>query len=159
MPFWKRLYNTVWLAFFTCALVPPWMGPSLGWPVHALLGLGLLALTTANARRLAALAVPPRLQRISRVTSRLALFQVVVGLAMGVVAHHAPGLPVVRPALIAIHVVCALAILAQSASVATGYDMWEEQEHQLVPRPTATGPAPRPDGRAALDRAAPSRAG
>jgi len=144
MPLWKRLYNTVWLAFFACALTPSWLGASIGGPIHALLGLGLLALTISNARRLAGLAVPPRLQRVSRVTSRIALVQVIIGMVLGGVTHFAPGLPVVRPAMIAIHVVCALAILAQTASVATGYDMWEEKEHLSVPpaplQPSATPP-------------------
>src|SRR5512142_1276037 len=117
MPFWKRLYNTVWLAFFTALLIPPWLG-RFGWPVHALLGVALAVLVGSNARRLAALPVPPRLQRVSRVTFRIALVQLIVGATLGVFAHHVPGLPLVRPALIEIHVVLALAILAQSASVA-----------------------------------------
>ena len=68
MPLWNRLYNTIWLAFFSCVMVPRWMGTTWGMAVHAVLGLGLVALTVANAQTLQALPVPTRLQRISKVT-------------------------------------------------------------------------------------------
>jgi hypothetical protein len=128
MQFWQRLYNTIWLAFFSCVLIPRWMGQYAGPPVHVLLGLAMLLLTRANAGRLAALPVPPRLQRISKVTAGLSVIQIVGGLALGAVSHLAPNLPVVAPVLRGAHVVVALAILAQASSVATGYDMWEEKE-------------------------------
>jgi len=136
MQLWQRLYNTIWLAFFSCVLIPRWMGKYAGPPVHVLLGLAMLVITRENARRLAALPVPPRLQRISKVTAGLAVFQVVGGLAFGAVAHLAPYIPVVVPVLRGAHVVVALAILAQASSVATGYDMWEEKEFGAV-LPTA----------------------
>jgi hypothetical protein len=125
---WKKLYNTVWLAFFSCVLIPHWMGAHVGFPVHALLGLILLIRTLGNARSLAALTVPARLQRISKVTAGFAVFQIVSGLAIGAVSHLALNLPFALPGLRGIHIVCALAILAQTSSVATAYDMWEERE-------------------------------
>jgi hypothetical protein len=135
MPLWSRLYNTVWLAFLTCVLIPRWMGSLAGPPVHVLLGLAVLVMALTNARRLAALPVPARLQRISKVTSGIAGFQAACGLALGAVTHLAPNLPVVGSLLRGAHVVCALAILAQASSVATGHDMWEEKE---------LGPSPMP---------------
>ncbi len=128
MPLWRRLYNTVWLAFFACVLIPRWMGASAGFPVHALLGLLLLILTLANARKLAALDVPARLQRISKVTAGFAIFQLVCGFALGGVSHLAPNVAWALSLLRAVHIICALTILAQASSVATGYDMWEEKE-------------------------------
>lgn len=128
MPLWKRLYNTVWLAFFSCVLIPRWMGPSAGFPVHALLGLTMLFLTQANVRKLMACPVPARLQRICKVTAGFAIFQVVSGLALGGVSHLAPSLSWALSLLRAAHIICALAILAQTSSVATAYDMWEEKE-------------------------------
>ena len=135
MPLWNRLYSTIWLTFFCCVLIPRWMGQYVGLPVHGLLGLGLVMLTLANARRLAAAPVPPRLQRVSGVTAKIAVFMLVCGLALGAVLHLAPRLPVVAPILRGLHVVCALTILSQVSSVATGYDMWEEKE--LGPAPVA----------------------
>lgn len=134
MPLWNRLYNTVWVAFLACVLIPRWMG-KLGAVIHVLLGIALIALTILNALSLAALPVPARLQRISKVTSRLALFQAVLGLVFGAVKHMAPNVPVVGSVTHGTHVVIALAILAQAASVATAYDMWEEKELGTVPTP------------------------
>ncbi|MBN2242399.1 MAG: hypothetical protein JW793_06890 [Acidobacteria bacterium] len=130
MPLWKNLYNTIWLAFFSCVLVPRWMGEIAGLAVHALLGLFLLVMTASNARRLAALPVPPRLKRISKVTMGFAVFQLAAGMALGGLRHLAPELPIVAPVIYGMHVVVALAILAQTSSVATAYDMWEEKEFQ-----------------------------
>ena len=130
MQLWKYLYNTIWLAFFACVLVPRWMGAYAGFPVHALLGLFLLVMTVTNARKLAALPVPDRLKRISKVTMGFAIFQLVTGLVLGALRHLAPDLPVVAPILHGMHIVIALAILAQTSSVATAYDMWEEKEFQ-----------------------------
>ena len=45
MQLWKRLYNTVWLSFFCCVLIPRWMGQYVGLPLHMLLGLALLLMT------------------------------------------------------------------------------------------------------------------
>jgi hypothetical protein len=124
------LYATVWLAFFSCILIPRWMGPYAGLPLHGLLGVVLLFLTCANARNLAVLPVPARLKRISKVTAGIAMFQLLMGLGLGIVTHLAPNLLFVFAAVRVAHVVCALAILAQASSVATAYDMWEEKEFQ-----------------------------
>ena len=135
MQLWKQLYSTVWLAFFSCVLIPRWMDLSVGLSVHVLLGLTMLVLTQSNARRLAALTVPLRLKRISKVTAGFAIFQIAAGLALGAVMHLAPGLHTVTILLRGAHVVSALAILAQASSVATAYDMWEEKEFVSEPRP------------------------
>ena len=128
MKLWNRLYSTVWLAFFSCVLISRWLGDSVGSSVHMLLGLLLLILTLTNARSLGALPVPARLKRISKVAAGFAVFQTVGGLALGILARYSPGLPAVPSILRGAHVVCALAILAQSSSLATAYDMWEEKE-------------------------------
>jgi hypothetical protein len=128
MMLWKKLYNTVWLAFFSCVLIPRWIPFAIGMPVHILLGLAMLFLTQSNKNKLAALPVPDRLKRISAATAGFAVFQVISGLALGAVLHFAPNLLVVCRAIKGIHIVCALAILAQASSVATAYDMWEEKE-------------------------------
>ena len=133
MQLWKKLYGTVWLAFFSCILISRWMGSAVGWPIHALLGLGMLAMTWTNARQLAALPVPSRLKRISKAAAGFAVFQLISGLALGAMAHLASTLAIVTPVLQGAHVVSALAILAQSSSVATAYDMWEEKEFEKAP--------------------------
>ena len=132
MRLWQRLYGTVWLAFFACVLLSRWMGSIVGLPVHVLLGLALLILTWTNARSLAARSVPVRVKRISKVAASFAVFQLVSGLGLGAVAHFVPNLHMAGMLLRGAHVVFALAILAQSSSVATAYDMWEEKEFAEV---------------------------
>jgi hypothetical protein len=128
MALWSRLYYTVWLAFFACVLISRLLGPHVGTPVHVILGLLLLIMTITNARSLAALQVPERLKRISKVTAGFAIVQTLSGLALGGIMHLSLNLPKLPSILHGVHVVCALAILAQAASVATAYDMWEEKE-------------------------------
>ena len=135
MQLWNKLYNTVWLAFFCCVLIPRWMGPKIGLTVHVLLAVLMLIVTQSNARSLAALPVPDRLKRVSKVVAAFAIFQLVCGLALGGVMHLAPNLYVVIMILKGVHIVFALAMLSQSSSIATGYDMWEEKEFGEAPAP------------------------
>jgi hypothetical protein len=135
MQLWNKLYGTVWLAFFSCVLLPNWIGIKVGIPVHVLLGIALLVATQSNARGLAALPVPDRLKRISKVAAGIAIFQLICGLALGGIMHLNPNMHLVAMVLRGIHIVCALAILSQSSSVATGYDMWEEKEFGEAPPP------------------------
>jgi hypothetical protein len=136
MPLWKKLYNTVWLAFFSCVLIPRWIVFEVGLPLHILLGLIMLVVTQSNMRQLAALPVPDRLKRISKATAGFAIFQIISGLALGAMFHFAPSYHTVFSVIEGIHIVCALTILAQASSVATGYDMWEEREFGPAPAPS-----------------------
>ena len=133
MKLWNKLYNTVWLAFFSCVLLPNWMGIKVGIPAHVVLGILLLIVTQSNRRSLAALPVPDRLKRISRAAAGFAIFQLVCGLALGGVMHLMPNLHLIATILRGVHIVSALAVLAQSSSLATGYDMWEEKEFGEAP--------------------------
>ena len=130
MQLWKALYGTVWLAFFSIVLLPRWIGAYIGFPIHVVLGLIMLFVTLGNARRLASMSVPLRLKRISKVTVGFAAFQLVFGAALGVVLYLFPDIPYIAAVLQGVHIVCALAILAQASSVATAYDMWEEKEFE-----------------------------
>jgi hypothetical protein len=128
MKLWNRLYYTVWLAFFSCVLISRWLGDSVGAWVHILFGMLLLIMTLTNARSLKTLEVPQRLKRISKVAAGFAVFQVIGGGSLGMLAHSTTITPIVPAILRGAHVVFALAILAQSSSLATAYDMWEEKE-------------------------------
>jgi hypothetical protein len=130
MKLWIRLYLTVWVAFFSCVLIPRWMDSTIATYLHIALGVVLLILTLSNARSLTRVQVPARLKRISKVTACFAIFQILCGLAWGAVVHFIPDKPTVQLILNIVHVVLALAILAQSSSVATAYDMWEEKEFE-----------------------------
>jgi hypothetical protein len=104
------------------------MGPFPGFPIHSLLGVVMLLAAQSNSRKLQTLEVPARLKRISKVIAAFSLFQLVLGARLGVIAHFAPAMAMVSAILKSMHVVIALAMLAQSASIATAYDMWEEKE-------------------------------
>jgi hypothetical protein len=134
MQLWNRLYLTVRLAFLACVLIPRWMGVHVGAPVHVLLGLIIVIITWTNARSLAALPVPQRLMRISKAAMGFAIFQAIIGIAWAACTHLAPASPIILLIFRGIHVVCALAILAKTSSLATSYDMWEEKEFETTPR-------------------------
>jgi hypothetical protein len=137
MALWQRLYAMVWLSFFSCAFVPAWMGRVPGAIVHGILGIAVLALAAANAGALGRAAVPDRLKRISKATLSLAVMQLVLGGALGAFQHFAvPGW--VRSIVIGMHITAAFAMLAQAASVATSYDMWEDREFE---KPAPAAPA------------------
>ncbi|MDD5308249.1 MAG: hypothetical protein PHU25_13080 [Deltaproteobacteria bacterium] len=126
MQLWQRLYAMVWLAFFEFVLIPRWLG-GFAAPIHALLGVLMLALALRNARSLAALPVPARLKRISRATANLVIGQAVLGAGLGVMLYT--GLFSRAYTWVDIpHLVLACAILAQTGSLATSYDMWEDRE-------------------------------
>lgn len=122
-----RFYATFWLSFFSCVLIPRWMGAAIGLPVHIFLGVMILVATFSNDRRLAVLPAPLRIKRISKTTMGFAVFQVICGFALGAVMHFVPDIPYVAPILRSIHIVSALSILTKSSSMATVYDMWEEK--------------------------------
>jgi hypothetical protein len=140
MKLWQRLYTMVWLAFFGFVLIPRWLG-DLAVPLHAALGVAMLALALHNARALAALPVPARLKRISRATANLVVGQAVLGAALGVMFYT--GLLSRAYGWIDVpHLILACAILAQAGSLATSYDMWEDKE--FAPQDSATRePDPR----------------
>ena len=135
MKLWQRLYNMVWLSVFACTLVPRWFGRYAA-IVHGVVGVVVFALTRANAKMLDMAPVPDRLKRISKAVALLAAVQGVLGLGLGAL-HAWPAAPwLIHAILDGAHVFLSLAILAQSSSLATGYDMWEE--HELAPAPSGT---------------------
>lgn len=140
MELWQRLYNVIWLSFFECLLIRRWFDHWIVVVLHVLLGVAVLALTQANARVLAKRAVPERLKRISAATANIAIAQAVLGLGLGALGHFE--LPSIVPTLVAaLHLVLALTILAQAASTATAYDMWEEREFGSAEAAAPAAPA------------------
>ncbi len=142
---WKRLYNMVWLSSFSFIAVPHIFGKYVA-PVHAVLGVAVLVLSRRNASDLAKLPVPDRVKRISKAVVMTGTLLAVVGIVFGGL-KHIPGLPVLPADIVGgLHVFFALALLAQSSSLATAYDMWEEKEFGPAPEAAAatTPPASPP---------------
>jgi heme A synthase len=128
MSVWKQLYAMVWLAFlqiiiiilphFTIYLVD----------AHVALGLVILALAHYNNAMIKKTAAPKRLKRIVKSTAVLATLQIILGIILYANLRLSVSIPLV-PVILFFHIVLALAIITQAASVATAYDMWEEHEY------------------------------
>ena len=91
--------------------------------LHFLVGLAVLVLAIMNYRGLTRTYAPDRLKRISKVTPGMAAFDGLLGIPLYVFTNGT-----VHWAINLLHLVVALAIIAQASSTATAYDMWEEKE-------------------------------
>lgn len=119
---WARLYLLVWLAFaqFFVTAFSELFGVIY---LHFLVGLAVLVLAIMNYRGLTRTYAPDRLKRISKVTLGMAAFDGLLGIPLYVFTNGT-----VHWAINLLHLVVALAIIAQASSTATAYDMWEEKE-------------------------------
>jgi len=128
---WKLLYAMVWLAFLQIVIIIlPQFTPYLV-HAHVILGLIILMLAHVDFAQIKKSDAPNRLKRIVKSTAILATIQPILGIilfANAVLNVHVPFVEVVS----FLHLVTALAIITQAASVATAYDMWEE--HEYAPR-------------------------
>lgn len=138
---WKRLYNMVWLAAFSLMIFPRWFGKYSA-VVHVGLGLAIIVLSKLNSTKLAALPVPDRVKRISAAVFTTSVLLAVVGVVFGGVKHMHVGPEWVASVIGGFHVFLGLAVLAQSSSLATAYDMWEEKEIGPSATPPPAGPPP-----------------
>jgi len=128
MKIWKQLYVIVWLAFFQIIIILlPVFGDKLV-DLHALLGFIILGLAHYDYAMLKRTEAPNRLKRIAKSTAVLATFQIIMGLILYANVRLKANIPLIE-VVIFIHLVIALAIITQAASVATAYDMWEEHEY------------------------------
>jgi heme A synthase len=128
MKIWKQLYLIVWLAFLQIIIILiPTLGSSLV-DLHALLGFIILGLAHFDYASLKRTEAPNRLKRIAKSTAALATFQVILGIILYANIRLNVNIPLVE-VITFIHLVIALAIITQAASVATAYDMWEDHEY------------------------------
>jgi hypothetical protein len=119
---WARLYLLIWLAFaqFFVTLFSEMFGVVY---LHFLVGLAVLVLAVMNYRGLMRTSAPDRVKRISRVIPGMAAFDGLLGIPLYLVKEGT-----INWAITVLHLVVALAIIAQASSAATAYDMWEEKE-------------------------------
>ena len=125
---WKQLYLIVWLSFLQIIIIlVPRLGGSLV-DLHAALGFVILGLAHYDYAMLKRTEAPNRLKRITKSTAILATFQVILGIVLYANLRLNVSIPLAQ-VVIFIHLMTALAIITQAASVATAYDMWEEHEY------------------------------
>ena len=128
MKMWKQLYLIVWLAFLQIiTILIPRLGSSLV-DLHATLGFVILGLAHYDHVMLNRTQAPNRLKRIAKSTAVLATFQIILGIILYANLRLGVSIPLVEVVTF-IHLVIALAIITQAASVATAFDMWEEHEY------------------------------
>ena len=144
---WVGLYLLVWLVFLELLVAMAPGPPAWFIYVHAPLGLLIIGVAYANLRSIRATTAPGRTKRTVSATFTLTLVMAVLGVLLWAQIGAGVGVLLgfsVWDLLHIFHVVNALAIIAQAASAATAFDMWEEHEFE---RPTTAGtvpPAPRP---------------
>jgi hypothetical protein len=125
---WKPLYAMVWLAFLQIVIIVMPRFTLYLVDVHAILGVAILGLAHYNNAKMKHTEAPNRLKRITKTTAILATFQIILGIILYANLRMNMSVPLVG-VIIFIHIVIALAIITQAASVATAYDMWEEHEY------------------------------
>lgn len=128
---WKAMYLIIWIAFLQIMFIffSP-LGDAVNLAVHLVIALAVLGLAFAIYRGVARTSCPDRIKRITRTTWYLAIFQGVLGIALGVGVMLSWGSSYVEVVSF-MHVATALAIITQASSSATAYDMWEEKEFQV----------------------------
>lgn len=118
----------VWLAFLQIVIIVMPRFTLYLVDVHAILGLAILGLAHYNNAKMKHTEAPNRLKRITKTTAILATFQIIFGIILYANLRMNVSVPLAG-VIIFIHIVLALAIITQAASVATAYDMWEEHEY------------------------------
>ena len=119
----------VWLAFLQIVIIVMPRFTLYLIDLHALLGLIILGLAHYNNVKMKLTEAPNRLKRITKATAILATVQIIFGLILYANLRMNVSVPLVE-AIVFIHIVIALAIITQAASVATAYDMWEDHEYE-----------------------------
>jgi uncharacterized membrane protein HdeD (DUF308 family) len=124
---WNRLYGLIWLAFLLF-LLPALSGivPYTA-ELHLVVGIAILILAYSNYRDIKKTSAPDRVKRISKTTLIITVLQPIFGLPL--YASERVWFMVSYGWVVNLfHLIFGLAIIAQAASTATSYDMWEEKE-------------------------------
>ncbi len=122
MKLWQSLYALIWLNFFVLLVATLDVIPYKA-QVHAGLGLLVLVVAFINKVRIGKTSAPARLKRITAATAGISVMATATGILLAIPALASFGI-VFR----VLHILAIVAIIAQSGSVATAYDMWEEGE-------------------------------
>ena len=120
----------VWLAFLQIVLVTVDVPAFEQYLIygHTTLGLAILALAHYDNMHIKRTSAPNRLKRIAKATAILATIQPILGGVILLNLMRVLDVPLVG-VITFLHIVIALAIITQAASVATAYDMWEDEEY------------------------------
>jgi hypothetical protein len=119
---WAGLYLLIWLASaqFLVTVFSEVFGVLY---LHFVVGLAVLVLAIMNYRGLVRTSAPDRVKRISKVIPGMAALDGLLGVPLYLFKEGT-----IHWAINILHLIVALAIIAQASSAATAYDMWEEKE-------------------------------
>lgn len=131
---WSVMYGLVWASFFqiffivfllSVAASGFWYNVTIGF--HVVLGILVIALGNFSFRLVRKTTCPERIKRISKTTAILSIVQGILGLVLyALITFNASSAAL--DFVLLLHVVNAMAIIAQASSSATAFDMWEEKE-------------------------------
>jgi hypothetical protein len=129
MKIYASLYAFIWVSFLEIALILVRWGIREMVHVHLILGIALIFWASFNATEVAKTGAPERTKRIARTVMGMSVASAVTGIILYLpIIDIDLGLHDFTCGLVFIHILFAFAMFAQSASVATSYDMWEEKE-------------------------------
>jgi hypothetical protein len=138
MKTWAVMYALIWASFFQIFLIVFLLSvlPSAGFlyeatiAVHVAVGIAVIFLAVTSFRLVNATTCPDRIKRISKTTAILGGVQGLLGVILLALMHFNISTTIQNLVLL-LHVVNALAIIAQASSAATAFDMWEEREFEV----------------------------
>jgi hypothetical protein len=144
MKTWSVMYGLIWASFaqiflivFLLSVVPNsgfWYNFTID--LHIAVGIVVIFLAVESFRLVKETTCPDRIKRISKTTAILGGVQGLLGVILFVLMHFNFSVAIQNFVLL-LHVVNALAIIAQASSSATAFDMWEEKEFEI---PTTVKP-------------------
>jgi hypothetical protein len=146
MKLWAAVYLAIWLVFFEF-LFGLWPDPPAVVPyLHLVLGLGIALVAFSCFDRLRTTRVPGRVKRVAKASWNLSLVTAVFGFLLWFNVGSSWVIPwanlSIYRGILLLHVVLALAIIAQLAAVAIAYDMWEDHEFSKETEPGEVPPPP-----------------
>jgi hypothetical protein len=119
---WAGLYLLIWLAFAQFFVIV-FSEQSAALYLHFVVGLAVFVLAIMNYRGLGRTSAPNRVKRISKAIIGMTAFGGILGFPLYLFKDGT-----IHWTINVLHLAVALAIIAQAASTATSYDMWEEKE-------------------------------
>ncbi len=126
---WASFFQIFLIVFLLAAIVPSSIGvmydATIG--VHLVIGIVVIFLAVHAFMLVKKTGCPDRIKRITKTTAILGGVQGALGVILFALIRFNVS-PTFQDVVLLLHVVTALAIIAQASSSATAFDMWEEKE-------------------------------
>jgi hypothetical protein len=135
---WTVMYGLIWTSFAQIFLIVFLLSvvPSTGFlydltiDLHIVVGIAVIFLAIRSYGLVKKTACTDRIKRISKTTAILGGVQGLLGVFLFALMHYNVSVTI-QNFILLVHIVNALAIIAQASSSATAFDMWEEKEFEV----------------------------